>query len=133
MPAFLSWLDVLSAGVSADLVVLNACDLGDSGEAVNGNMSFAAAVSRAGARQVVAALWAVSDSAAALWVPAFYSAISAHPELDSAEGLRAAQLRLRSTISFRHPYFWAGMQSISNLNVAAAPGSPNRQVNIGAQ
>ena len=126
-PAFLSWLDVVNAGVSAELVVLNACDLGDSGEAVNGSMSFAAAVSRAGAGQVVAALWAVSDSASALWVPEFYSTISADPDHDAAEALRSAQLRLRSTSAFRHPYFWAGMQSISQLHVGALPKSPSVQ------
>ena len=120
-PVFLSWLDILDAGVDADIIVLNACDLGDSGEAINGNLSFAAAVSRAGAHQVVAALWPISDSAAALWVPEFYSKLSASPEHDTATSLRAAQLRLRSTSVFRHPYFWAGMQATQRMNVAERP------------
>lgn len=120
-PAFLSWLDVLDSSVRADLVVLDACQLGDSGSAVSGNLSFADAVSRAGARRVVAALWPVSDAAAALWVPAFYRSLLADAGYDSALALRAAQLRLRASRAFTHPFFWAGLQSIERLDLPAPP------------
>jgi len=116
MPSFLSWLDILDAGVRADLVVLNACQLGDSGTAVNGNLSFASAVARAGARRVVASLWPVSDSATVLWVPAFYSALRDNPG-DAAAALRRAQLHLAHSRAFAHPFFWAGMQAIERLDV----------------
>jgi CHAT domain-containing protein len=118
-PQFLSWIDVLDSGVSADLVVLNACQLADSGTAVNGNLSFADAVSRAGAKHVVASLWPVSDAASALWVPAFYGAITADPYHDPAAALRAAQLRLRESRAFRHPFFWAGMQVIDRMPIGS--------------
>jgi len=121
-PAFLGWLDVLDHGVRADLVVLDACQLGDSGPAISGNLSFADAVSRAGARQVVAALWPVSDAASAVWVPAFYRALADDPRHDPAQALRAAQLRLRETRAFVHPFFWAGMQTIER--VPLTPGLP---------
>jgi CHAT domain-containing protein len=120
-PAFLSWLDVLDSGVRADLVVLDACQLGDSGSAVSGNLSFADAVSRAGARRVVAALWPVSDAAAALWVPAFYRSLLADAGYDSALALRTAQLRLRASRAFTHPFFWAGLQSIERLDLPVPP------------
>jgi len=123
-PAFLGWLDVLDNGVRADLVVLDACQLGDSGSAVSGNLSFADAVSRAGARQVVAALWPVSDAASALWVPAFYRALVDDPRHDPAQALRAAQLRLRATRAFVHPFFWAGMQTIERLPLAPSVPAP---------
>lgn len=123
-PAFLSWLDILDKGVRSDLVVLNACQLGDSGNAINGNLSFAAAVSRAGARQVVAALWPVSDSAAALWVPTFYSTLAGDPDHNAAAALRAAQLRLRASRAFTHPFFWAGMQATSRLSLPAPTSLP---------
>ncbi|HET7064176.1 MAG TPA: CHAT domain-containing protein [Rudaea sp.] len=119
IPTFLSWIDILDSGVNADLVVLNACQLGDSGTAVNGNLSFADAVSRAGAKHVVAALWPISDAAAALWVPAFYSAITSDPHHDAAHALRAAQLRLRESRAFRHPFFWAGMQTIDLMPIGS--------------
>jgi CHAT domain len=118
-PAFLSWLDILDHGVGADLVVLDACQSGDAGAPVVGNLSFADAVSRAGANHVVAALWPVSDSAAALWVPAFYQALTADPGHDAAQALRAAQQRLRSSRAFTHPFYWAGLQAIERLDVAA--------------
>ncbi len=117
-PTFLSGLDILDRGVRADLVVLDACQLGDSGEAINGNLSFAAAVSQAGARQVVAAAWPVSDAAAAIWVPAFYSALVADPQHDAADALRVAQLRLRHSRAFTHPFFWAGLQATRRLSLA---------------
>jgi len=123
-PAFLGWLDVLDNGVRADLVVLDACQLGDSGSAVSGNLSFADAVSRAGARQVVAALWPVSDAASALWVPAFYRALADDPGHAPAQALRAAQLRLRGTRAFAHPFFWAGMQTIERLPLAPSVPAP---------
>ena len=131
-PAFLSWLEVLDAGVSADVVVLNACDLDDHGEAIDGNLSFASAVSRAGAHWVVAAMWPVSDSASMLWVPEFYTTLGSGG--DVATGLRAAQQRLRSTRSFRHPFFWAGMQA-TELRVvgAAAPPPPLQKTPMGSR
>lgn len=125
-PAFLSWLDILDRGVRADLVVLNACQLGDSGSAINGNLSFADAVSRAGAKQVVAASWPVSDAAAALWVPAFYSALATDPQRNAAVALRAAQLRLRESRAFAHPFFWAGMQTTTRLALSALAEQPSK-------
>lgn len=118
MPSFLSWLDILDAGVRADLVVLDACRLGDSGAAIDGNLSFASAVARAGARRVVASQWPVSDSATVLWVPAFYAALRENPH-DAAAALRAAQLHLAHSRAFAHPFFWAGMQAIERFDVVS--------------
>jgi CHAT domain-containing protein len=98
--------------------VLDACQSADAAAAVPGNLSFADAVSRAGANHVVAALWPVSDSAAALWVPAFYQALTADPGHDAAQALRAAQQRLRSSRAFTHPFYWAGLQAIERIDVA---------------
>jgi CHAT domain-containing protein len=116
-PAFLSWIDVLDRGVRSDLVVLDACQSADGGTALNGNLSFADAVSRAGARRVVAALWPVSDAASALWVPAFYHALVEDSGHDAATALQAAQLRLRASRAFTHPFFWAGLQAIARLDL----------------
>lgn len=126
-PQFLSWIDILDRGISADLVVLNACQLGDSGDAINGNLSFASATSQAGAKQVVASLWPVSDAASAIWVPAFYSALTADPKHDAAEALRAAQLKLRESRAFRHPFYWAGMQAFTHLPILPAPTAASKK------
>jgi len=107
-PEFLSWLEVLDRGVRSDLVVLNACSLADTGDASRNNLSFASAIAQAGAHQVVAALWPLSDSAAATWVPAFYAALMADPRHDAAGAIVAAQRALRGSRLFRHPFYWAG-------------------------
>lgn len=117
--AFLSWLDPMSRGVGADLVVLNACALA-RGDATSDRaaLSFAAAVSRAGARDVVAAMWPISDSASGIWIPAFYGALLEGAP-DAADATRAAQRALRDTRRFRHPAHWAGL-----VHLGALPLSP---------
>ncbi len=120
-PAFLSWIDVLDKGVRNDLVVLAACQSADGGAAANGNLSFADALSRAGARRVVAVMWPVSDAASALWVPAFYTALTSDPLHDTAPALRAAQLRLRASRAFSHPFFWAGLLSLEQIDLPTSP------------
>lgn len=122
-PRFLSSLDVLGLRARADLVVLNACQLAARGDIVAANLSFADAVSLAGARQVVASLWSVSDAATLLWDPAFYRAIDADSNHDAADALRQAQLRLRASRHFAHPFYWAGMQAIVHVDIAGATES----------
>jgi CHAT domain-containing protein/tetratricopeptide (TPR) repeat protein len=117
-PQFLSGLDILDRGVQSDLVVLNACQLGDNRDVARGNLGFAAAVIEAGASNVVAALWPVSDSAAALWVPAFYASASDAEAATIGAALRTAQLRLIASRAFRHPFYWASLRHIARLPVA---------------
>jgi CHAT domain-containing protein len=109
-PQFLSWADLFEHGVAADLVVLNACQLAQSDGAVaNAALDFAAAVSRAGARDTIAAQWPVSDTASAIWVPAFYRALAAGGDRpDPAQALAEARRALHASRAFRHPFHWAG-------------------------
>jgi len=107
--AFISWLAIVGQRLPAALVVLNACHLGDGGQAGDGQAaSFAAALKAAGAGEVVAAMWPVSDAAAAVWVPAFYGAL-AGPGGEAAEALRVAQRAMRDSRAFRHPWHWASL------------------------
>jgi tetratricopeptide (TPR) repeat protein len=107
-PTFLGALDVLQNTVGSDLVVLGACRLGARfADGIRPSFSFADAMSRAGARHVVAALWPISDSAAGLWVPAFYRTATSADTI--ATSLRSAQLQLRASRRFRHPYYWASL------------------------
>ncbi len=117
--AFLSWLDPMARGVAADLVVLNACALA-RGDATGDRsaLNFAAAVSRAGARDVVAAMWPISDTASAIWIPAFYGALL-EGSPDAAEATRAAQRALRETRRFRHPAHWAGLVHLGELPISS--------------
>ena len=115
-PTFVSALDVLGHGSAAELLVLSACELGRvSGDGVAPNLNFANAAAGAGARNVVAALWPISDAATALWVPTFYASLLAQPAHDVGLALRAAQLRLRESRTFRHPYYWASIVHVRTL------------------
>lgn len=118
-PPFLSWVDILARGVKADLVVLNACDLGQGNS--GGTLGFAGAVSEAGAHQVVASLWPMSDAAAPIWVPAFYAALAADSTRDASAAVRAAQMQLRKTRMFRHPFYWSGIETFVRASGPAAP------------
>jgi tetratricopeptide (TPR) repeat protein len=108
-PLFISWLELAGSPLRARLLVLNACAMGDSGEgAGEAAANFAQVAQASGVQDVVAALWPVSDSAGAIWVPAFYERLTGEGERVS-ESLRRAQLRLRGSRSFRHPYYWASL------------------------
>jgi CHAT domain-containing protein len=74
-------------------------------------------------------MWPVSDAAAAIWVPAFYSALTADPQHDAAEALRIAQLKLRDSRAFRHPFYWAGLQAFARV---ALDDQALRQQSVGA-
>jgi len=119
-PQFLGWADVFERGVAADLVVLNACQLAQSdGAAAHAALDFAAAVSRAGARDTIAAQWPVSDTASAVWVPVFYRTLAVagdHP--DPAQALAEARRALRASRAFRHPFHWAGWVHWQRVAVA---------------
>jgi len=82
-------------------------------------LSFAGAVSAAGVDQVVAALWPLSDAATVRWVPAFYRALDDADLNSSAEALRQAQLELRASRHFRHPFYWASLVHFRHLKVTA--------------
>lgn len=123
-PRFLSWLDLLNTHVNSAVVVLNACQLAERGNVVSNNLSFASAVSLAGAGQVVASLWSISDAATALWDPAFYKALDSDSRHDVARALRVAQQRLHHSREFSHPFFWSGMQAIVHLDLSSiGPGN----------
>jgi len=116
-PDLLSWMDVVENGVGADVVVLNACALASTPQAnLSAATSFADAVLRAGAGDVVAALWPVNDTAAYLWSSSFYAHLPMTPSSDDiAEALRQAMLRLRDTRAYRHPKYWASLVHLARM------------------
>lgn len=123
-PRFLSWLDLVEHRLRADLVVLNACQLGATpGNHGQANASFAAALANAGVDHVVAAAWPLSDAATRVWVPAFYRALDPARPGSSADALRAAQLALRDSPHFRHPWHWAALAHHRRLLLPASPSA----------
>lgn len=112
-PQFLGVLDLFEHGVKADLVVLNACDLGSGGSQAPGALAFTDTLVQLGAGDVVASLNSVSDGAAALWVPAFYRSLS--DGAGPASALRKAQLTLRNSRAYRHPFYWSSLIHVTSL------------------
>jgi CHAT domain-containing protein/Tfp pilus assembly protein PilF len=88
--------DIMSSGLSAQVVVLSGCATGDGstlrGEGVLG-LTYGFLANGAGA--VVASLWPVEDASTARLMSEFYRAYRVHG--NAAEALRAAQLRARKT------------------------------------
>lgn len=101
---------IVGRRLSADLVTISACNASGtrtfSGE---GLVGLSWAFLRAGAHNVIGALWEVSDSSTPQLMDVFYDALS-HGK-DPATALRAAKLSLLHSDSvFRKPRYWAPFQ-----------------------
>lgn len=97
----------------AELVTLSACDTGlGKTLAGEGMVGLTRAFHHAGARSVLASLWAVGDHSTSLLMTSFYRHLQEGRAQD--EALRRAQLDLlhgtagRGT--YRHPFHWAAFQ-----------------------
>lgn len=99
--------DVIQKPLTAKLVTISSCDsAGTRTYAGEGVVGLAWAFQKAGADQVVAALWKVDDQATPALMDRMYAGIRAGQ--DPAAALRNAKLTLvRSTGLHRHPRFWA--------------------------
>jgi CHAT domain-containing protein len=102
--------DVMAAPLSAELVTISACrSAGGRSYSGEGLVGFAWAFLRAGARNVIASHWDVSDRSTAQLMSGLYREIAAGKE--PPEALRAAQLALiRSGGAYAKPFYWAPFQ-----------------------
>jgi CHAT domain-containing protein/Tfp pilus assembly protein PilF len=113
-----AWEIFESVRTDARLVVLSACRTGLGRElAGEGIVGLTRAFQFAGARSVVASLWAVADRSTAELMRRFYQRLAAGANV--AEALRMAQLELASgpvrtangaVTDASHPYHWAAFQ-----------------------
>jgi CHAT domain-containing protein len=86
----LTWLDLSGC----EMVTLSACETGlGSSRGAEGLVGLRRALHQAGARTVVASLWAVEDEATSQLMTAFYRNLWTHG-MPRREALRAAQLEL---------------------------------------
>ncbi|HEY6385264.1 MAG TPA: CHAT domain-containing protein [Candidatus Acidoferrum sp.] len=102
--------DIVKRHLSAELVTISACNgAGTRAFSGEGLVGLSWAFLRAGAHNVIGALWEVSDSAAPQLMDVLYDDLS-HGQ-DPATALRAAKLSLlHSGNVFRKPYYWAPFQ-----------------------
>jgi len=102
--------DIVKRPLSAYLVTISACNgAGTRAFSGEGLVGLSWAFLRAGAHNVVGALWEVSDASTPQLMDKLYDGLS-HGE-DPASALRAAKLSLLHSDSvFRKPYYWAPFQ-----------------------
>jgi CHAT domain-containing protein/tetratricopeptide (TPR) repeat protein len=110
--------EVFGLRLSADLVVLSACQTGLASGALSdvpaGDdwIGLARAFLSAGAARVMASLWPVQDKATATLMGKFYEGYSATGG-DAAKSLATAQRALIAVPATASPYYWAGFELVS--------------------
>jgi CHAT domain-containing protein/predicted negative regulator of RcsB-dependent stress response len=105
---FLRLQDIYNLKLSAELVVLSACQTG-LGKEIKGEglIGLARGFMYAGAPRVVASLWKVDDRATSELMKRFYQGLLGPGALRPAEALRQAQLSIWKQKQWREPYYWA--------------------------
>jgi len=105
--------DIVKHHLTARLVTISACEgAGKRAYSGEGLVGLSWAFLRAGAHNVVGALWEVSDSAAPQIMDTFYGELGKGQ--DPASALRTAKLALLHSADagsvFKKPYYWAPFQ-----------------------
>lgn len=115
--------EIRRSRLSADLVVLSACETGSGRlQGQEGVMNLARAFLTAGEKSVVASLWSVDDRSTATLMSFFYKHLAVG--LSVSEALRQAQLNFIKDYGAKaHPYFWSGFEVI---------GDGTRRINFAA-
>jgi CHAT domain-containing protein len=106
--------EIRRSRLNADVVVLSACETGTGRLAgQEGIMNLARAFLAAGAKSVVASLWAVEDRATATLMENFYGHLAAG--LQVREALRRAQVDFMKDYGDKaQPYYWAAFEVIGD-------------------
>jgi CHAT domain-containing protein len=106
---FLPAMEIFNLKLSAELVVLSACQTALGKEIMGeGLVGLTRAFMYAGAPRVVASLWRVDDAATAELMKKFYGGMLGPKKLRPAAALREAQLSVSRQKRWEHPYYWAG-------------------------
>jgi CHAT domain-containing protein/Tfp pilus assembly protein PilF len=102
--------DIVKRHLSADLVTISACNgAGTRAFSGEGLVGLSWAFLRAGAHNVIGALWEVSDDSTPQFMNTLYDGLSRGQ--DPASALRAAKLSMLHSDTFlRKPYYWAPFQ-----------------------
>jgi CHAT domain-containing protein len=105
---FLRLNDIFNLKLSAELVVLSACETG-LGKEVKGEglVGLTRGFMYAGSHRLVVSLWKVADEGTSVLMTKFYTKML-QQGLKPAEALRAAQLEMSQDKKYFAPYYWAG-------------------------
>jgi CHAT domain-containing protein len=101
--------DIIVHPLQADLVTISACyGAGERAYSGEGLVGLAWAFLRAGAHNVIAGLWEVTDASTEQLMDRFYDELGKGASPDAA--LRTAKLFLLHNGAFRNPFYWAPFQ-----------------------
>jgi len=105
---FLRLYDIYNMNLSAELVVLSACQTA-LGKDVKGEglVGLTRAFMYAGASRIVASLWRTEDRATAVLMSRFYENMLSGNGMSPAAALRKAQLSMWQDKRWRQPRYWA--------------------------
>jgi CHAT domain-containing protein len=101
--------EIAALPMTADLVVLSACNTAASGKADGGQSlsGLAASFFRAGAKSLLVSHWQVPSAATGALMSSMFATLSKTPNMSVDTALRTAQSGLSKTPGFAHPFFWA--------------------------
>jgi CHAT domain-containing protein len=105
---FMPLQDIYKLNLSAQLVVLSACDTA-LGKDIKGEglVSLTRGFMYAGSKSVVTSLWKVDDRATAKLMDHFYESML-REGMTPAAALRSAKKKIREEKAWNAPFFWAG-------------------------
>ena len=107
--------ELMRMDLQAELAVLSACETarGRVG-AGEGLLGLTWALFVAGCPTTVASQWKVESASTAQLMIEFHRRLNVAPQTAKADALRAAALKLLTSESYRHPFYWAGFVVIGN-------------------
>jgi CHAT domain-containing protein/Tfp pilus assembly protein PilF len=106
--------DIIRHPLQGDLVTISACySSGERSYSGEGLVGLSWAFLRAGAHNVIAALWEATDTSTEQLMNKFYDELDKGASPDAA--LRAAKLSLLRNSGFRNPFYWAPFQLYARL------------------
>jgi CHAT domain-containing protein len=106
--------DIIRHPLRAELVTISACySAGERAYSGEGLVGLSWAFLRAGAHNVIAALWEATDASTELLMDKFYDELDKGASPDAA--LHAAKLSLLHHSGFHNPFYWAPFQLYARL------------------
>ncbi len=120
---YLNAYEIYNMKLPAELTVMSACNTG-FGQLAEGEgvISLGRAFSYAGCRSVVMSLWMANDQSTAKLMKRFYENLAQGNRKDVA--LKNAKIQYLESADplTAHPYFWAGMVAIGDMDVISSEG-----------
>lgn len=106
--------EIAALKLNADLVVLSACNTGETASAFGGEalLGLADAFFYAGAHSVLASHWEVPSQATVQLMTGLFQRQKAGSGLDTAEALRQSEIALLDEPATSHPFFWGAFMLI---------------------